>query len=89
MVPRAQADAGERADDVGDDVVEVELAAVGEEALEELGADAEDEGADGEGEVEGAAAVGVEDPVEDDGEEEEGCEVEDFVVYVLAELEGC
>lgn len=30
--------------------------------------------------MECAPAVGVEDPVEDDGEEEEGDEVEDFVV---------
>lgn len=35
-----------------------------------------------------APAVGVDDPVEDEGEEEEGYEVQDFVVDVGAELEA-
>lgn len=38
--------------------------------------------------MEGPAAVGVDDPVEDDGEEEEGEGVEDLVVDVGADLEG-
>lgn len=38
--------------------------------------------------MEGSAAVGVDDPVEDDGEEEECEGVEDFVVDVGADLEG-
>lgn len=38
--------------------------------------------------MEGPAAVGVDDPVEDDGEEEEGEGVEDFVVDVGSDLEG-
>lgn len=38
--------------------------------------------------MEGPAAVGVDDPVEDDGEEEEGDGVEDFVVDVGSDLEG-
>lgn len=37
--------------------------------------------------MEGAAAVGVDDPVEDHGEEEEGEGVEDLVVDVGADLE--
>lgn len=80
MVPGAEADAGEGADDVGDDVPDVEGAAVGEDGLEDFGADAEAGGADEKGEVEGAAAGGVDDPVKYQGEEEEGQEVEDFVV---------
>lgn len=88
VVPAAQAQGAEGADDVGDDVVEVEDAAVGQEALQELGADAEAEGAHDEGEVQGAAAVGVDDPVEDDGEEEEGEQVQDLVVDVEVDLEG-
>lgn len=38
--------------------------------------------------MEGPAAVGVDDPVEDDGEEEEGEGVEDLVVDVSADLKG-
>lgn len=38
--------------------------------------------------MEGPAAVGVDDPVEDYGEEEEGEGVEDFVVDVGSDLEG-
>lgn len=38
--------------------------------------------------MEGPPAVGVDDPVEDDGEEEEGKGVEDFVVDVDPNLEG-
>lgn len=38
--------------------------------------------------MEGPAAVCVDDPVEDDGEEEEGEGVEDLVVDVGADLEG-
>lgn len=88
MVPAAQAQAGEAADNVGDDVVEVKVPAVGQEALQELGPDAEAEGARDEGEVEGAPAVGVDDPVEDDGEEEEGQEVEELVVDVDVDVQG-
>lgn len=38
--------------------------------------------------MEGPAAVGVDDPVEDDGEEEEGEGVENLVVDVGSDLEG-
>lgn len=38
--------------------------------------------------MEGTAPVGVEDPVEGDGEEEKGQEVEDFVVDVEGEVEA-
>lgn len=89
VVPGAEGDSHTAADHVGGDVVKVELAVVGEDALDELGADAEDEGADDEGQVEGSAAIGVDDPVEDGGEEEEGDKVEDLVVDVLAELDRC
>lgn len=51
MVPAADAQGSQAADDVGDDVIEVELATVREEALQKLGADAQAESADDEGEV--------------------------------------
>lgn len=80
MVPSAQADGAEAADDIGEEVEEVEGAAVREEALDDLGADAEDEGADDEAQVQRTPARGVGDPVEGEREEEEGDEVEEFVV---------
>lgn len=67
MVPCAQPHCGEGTQDIGEDVVGVEVAAVREEGLEEFGPYAEETGADGEGEVDGAAAGGVEDPVEAEG----------------------
>lgn len=89
MVPRADRQTKERADHVGDHVEEVELAAVRQEGLKDLGADAEGCRADQQGQVEGAPPVGVEDPVEGYSEEEEGDEVEDLVVYEgVADLEG-
>lgn len=87
MVERAQAQGAERADEVGDDVVKVKVAAVGQEALQELGADAQAQRADDEREVQRAPAVGVEDPVEGDREQEEGEQVQDLVVDVEGEVE--
>lgn len=87
MVPVAEREPREAANDIGDDVVEVEDAAVGQEALEELGADAEESGADDEGQVQGAPAVRVDDPVEDYRQEEEGEEVENLVVDIVVELQ--
>jgi hypothetical protein len=88
VIPRAHTQRGQAAYDVGYDVIEIELPTVRQEALQKLGADASYEGADGEREVQCASAVGVEDPVEDDCEEEEGEQMEDFVVYVGVELKG-
>lgn len=88
MIPRADPHGDQAPEDIGEDVVRVEVAAVREEGLQEFAADAEEGGADGEGEVEGAAARGVEDPVEAEGQEEEGQEVEGFVVDVQRDLEG-
>lgn len=82
MVPAAQADGAEAADEVGEDVEGVEGAVVGEDSLDELGADAEAEGADDEGQLQAAPAGGVWDPVEDEGEKEEGDDVEEFVVWL-------
>jgi hypothetical protein len=64
MVPATQADGTETADDIREEVEEVEGAVVGEEALDDLRADAEDEGADDEAQVQRAPARGVVDPVE-------------------------
>lgn len=49
MVPAAEADGTDAADDVGEEIERVEGAAVGEEALDDLRADAQDERADDEG----------------------------------------
>lgn len=87
VVPVAEGEPGKTAHDVGDDVVEVEDAAVGQEALEELGANAEDGGADDQGKVRGAPAIRVDDPVEDHGQQEKGEEVQDLVVNVGVELQ--
>lgn len=88
MVPRAKAQPRETPGHVRDYVEEIEVAPIGEQALQELGANAKDEGTDGEREVEGAAAVGVHYPVEGYREEEECYEVEELVVDVGAGLEG-
>lgn len=82
MVPAAQADCAEAADEVGEDVEGVEWAVVGENGLDDLGADAEGEGADEQGQLQRTAAGGIRDPVEDEGEEEECDDVEEFVVWL-------
>jgi hypothetical protein len=75
MINRAQPRRRKRAYHVGNHIVDIEDPPVGDKSLEKLGADSETEGADYECEVEGASAGGVEDPVEDDGEDEEGEEM--------------
>lgn len=88
MVPAAKTQATQTADNIGDDVVRVELAAVGKEALEEFGADAEEEGTHYESEVEGAPPVRIDNPVEYNGEDEKGQDMQGLVVYVETKLEG-
>ena len=51
-----------------------------EQALRSLRAQSKEDGDEGYGQVEDAASGGVEDPVEGEGEDEEGEEVEDFVI---------
>lgn len=80
MVPAAQADGAQAADEVGDEVEGVEGAVVGKEALNDLGADAEDESTDDQRELETAAAGCIRGPVEYKREEEEGHDMEEFVV---------
>lgn len=87
MVPRAQPQPQQAADDVGDNVVEVKVAVVEQEALQKPGAPAQDQRAYHKRHVDRPAAVRVDDPVEDDGEEEEGEEVQQLVVDEVAELE--
>jgi hypothetical protein len=65
MVPTAEAYPSEAADNVGDNIVEVELATIGKEALQKLGADTKDHGADNDSQMERTAAVRVDYPVED------------------------
>jgi hypothetical protein len=72
MVPTTQPDGAETPHHIREDVEEVETAAVVEEVLEDFRADAQSCGAGEEGKVHGAAAGGVWDPVEEEGEEEEG-----------------
>lgn len=89
MVPCAQRHAEQRAEHVGDDVEQVEFAAVGQQALEDFGAEAEAEGADEEGQVESASSRRVDHPVEDEGEDQEGEEVQAFVVEGEGKDGGC
>lgn len=80
MIHATQSQPPKRAHDIGDNVVKVKVATIRQEPLEELGADPQTDCADDQCKVECAPAVGVEDPIEDDGKEEEGYEVEDFVI---------
>lgn len=87
VVPRAETQPGQTAHNVGHDVVHVEIAVVGKETLNEFGAHAQRKGADDKRHVEGSPAIGIDDPVEDDGEEEECDRMQDFIVDIVAELE--
>ena len=69
----------ETAHNVCEDIVGIPVSTVGEEALYDFAADAEDERAGDECEVEDALAGCVEDEVEGEREEEEVDEVECFV----------
>lgn len=64
MVPATEEERQGRAYDIGEDVVGVEVAAVGEKGLDDFGADAEAGGAGQEGKVNDFAAGEFEDPVE-------------------------
>ena len=64
MIPSAQTNCTKTTHKIRKEVKGVEGPVVGEEALQDLGADAESQCADEEGQVQGAAARGVEDPVE-------------------------
>lgn len=66
MVPGAEGESEAGADDVGEDVEGVEVAVVGQERLQDLGADGQEAGYEEEGQVDEAAAGGLEDPVEGD-----------------------
>lgn len=66
MVPAANGQCSQAADNISDDVIKVKVAAVGQETLQEFGADAQAKSADDEGKVKGASAIGVGDPIEDD-----------------------
>ena len=88
MVPATQRERRQRPHYIRHDIVDVECAAVGNDMLQDLGSDAQESGADEEGEVEIPAPRGVENPVETGGEDEECEAVEDFVVDVAFGLEG-
>ncbi len=87
MIERAQSQRQERCQDVGGDVDGVERLAGGQQALYRFGSEPEPKGDDDEGEVEDPAPGGVEDPVEGDGQGEEGEEVQDLWVD-LGDLGG-
>lgn len=80
VVPAAEADGADAADDVGQEVEGIEGAAIGQQTLDDLGTNAQDERADDEGQVQGATAGGVGDPVEDQREQEEGDDVQELVI---------
>ena len=64
MIPTAEEQGEGGAYDVGEDVEGVEFAAIGEEGLQDLGADAETCCDGEEGDVDAASARGLEYPVE-------------------------
>lgn len=76
MVPAAQADGTETPDDICEKVEQVEGAIIGEKALDDLGSDTEDERADDQAQVQRSSARSICNPVEGNGEEEEGYEVQ-------------
>lgn len=80
MVPPAQSDGTQAADDVGNEVEQVKLPVIGKDTLDELGTNAESECADPNGEVYCTASRGLEHPVEDQRDNEEGDQVEEFIV---------
>lgn len=88
MVPRTQPHRQQTPHDIREDVIRIEVPPIREQGLQELAADSQEGGADGQGEIECAAARGVEDPVEAEREEEEGEEVQGLVVDVQGQLEG-
>jgi len=63
MIPTAQPQTGQRPNDVGDYIKEVEISAVWKNALEKFGADAENCSADEKGEVQVAPSSRIEYPV--------------------------
>lgn len=87
VIPRAESEPEQTAHDVCDNVVHVKVAIVGQEALQEFGTNAQDQGAYYKRHIYRSAAIRVDDPVEDDCEKEEREEVEELVVDEMAELE--
>ncbi len=63
------------------------MSVVGQEALDELGSDTKNKGADHQSHIQGPSSVGINDPVEDDGENKEGDKVQHLIVDILTELE--
>lgn len=80
MIPAAEANGAQAAHHIGDDVERVEGPVVREETLHDLGADAQKERADQQSELQGSSTGRIGDPVEDEGEEEEGDEVQELVI---------
>ncbi len=88
MIQTAQRQCTRGTSNIGHNIVEIKDPAIGEETLEEFGADSKDTGADEEGKVEGPSPRGIEDPVEAGGEEKKGEAMEDLVVDYGVDLEG-
>lgn len=80
MVPRAQPQPGQGAREVGDNVEDVEGAAVGEHGLHKLGANTEPRDAHYQRQVCSATARRVDNPVEDDGEDQKGEKMQRLVI---------
>lgn len=64
MIPATQRKSGQGANYIGEDVVRVEDAPVGKQALNDLGPDPQEEGYGNEGDVQGTATRAIDDPVE-------------------------
>ena len=87
MVERAQSQRQKRSDDVGSDVDGIEWLTSGQQALHRFGSESKPKRNDEESEVEDSAPGRVEDPVEGDGQGEEGDEVQHLLVD-LGDLSG-
>ena len=87
MVPRTQSNRSQRPDDIRYNIIKIKGSAIVDEALEELRAYSENACAYDQREVETPSPRGVEDPVEASCEDEEGQEMENFVVDPSIDLE--
>jgi len=87
MVPRTQANRRQRPGDIRNDIIEVKLPVIRQDILKELRANSKDACANEQREVETPSPRGVEDPVEAGCEDEEGKEMEEFVVYYGVDLQ--
>lgn len=87
VIPRAHTQAKQTADNIGDNVVHVKIAVIGQEALQEFGPYAQDQCAHNQCHVYRSPAIRVDNPVENDSKDEECDEVQQLVVDEVPELQ--